>query len=74
MKTLIKNAQILDMVGETPNIRKVDVLIKDNIIEKIEKQIDLEADIKINAKNMIIQLQIEIIMVFITNPPRTWVM
>ncbi len=54
MKTLIKNAQILDMVGETPNIRKVDVLIKDNIIEKIEKEINAETDVKINAKNMII--------------------
>lgn len=55
MKTLITNAQILDMVGDTPNIRKVDILIDDNKIKKIEKLIDeTEADTKINAKNMIV--------------------
>ena len=54
MKTLITNAQILDMVKDTPNIRKVDILINENIIEKIENQIDEPADIKINAKNMIV--------------------
>ena len=54
MKTLITNAQILDMVKDTPNIRKVDILINENIIEKIENQIDEPVDIKINAKNMIV--------------------
>ena len=54
MKTLITNAQILDMVTDKPNIRKVDILINENIIEKIENQIDEPADIKINAKNMIV--------------------
>lgn len=55
MKTLITNAQILDMVGNTPNIRKVDILINENRIEKIEKLInESEADLKINAKNMIV--------------------
>lgn len=56
MKTLITNAYILDMVDEEiPNVRKVDILINDNIIEKIEKDIDEnEAEIKINAKNMVV--------------------
>lgn len=55
MKTLITNAQILDMVGNTPNIRNVDILINDKKIEKIEKSInEAEADVKINAKNMIV--------------------
>ena len=55
MKTLVTNAQILDMVGNEPNIRKVDILINDNKIEKIEKLIkEDEADMKINAKNMIV--------------------
>lgn len=54
MKTLIKNAYILDMVGEKPNIQKNDILIEDNIIKDIEKDIETEADEKINAKNMLI--------------------
>ncbi len=54
MKTLIKNAYILDMVGEKPNIQKNDILIEDNIIKDIEKDIEAEADEKINAKNMLI--------------------
>ena len=44
MKTLIKNAILLDMVGETPNIRKTDILVNDKIIEKIESKIDENAD------------------------------
>ena len=54
MKTLIKNAYILDMVGEKPNIQKNDILIEDNIIKDIEKDIGTEVDEKINAKNMLI--------------------
>ena len=54
MKTLITNAHILDMVKDVPNIRKVDILINENIIEKIENQIDESVDLKINAKNMIV--------------------
>ena len=56
MKTLITNAYILDMVGDTANIEKKDILINDDIIEKIEKDIDknIEIDEKINAKNMLI--------------------
>ena len=55
MKKIIKNAYILDMVGEKPNIQKNDILIKDNIIEKIESEIDEnEAEEKINAKNMLV--------------------
>lgn len=54
MKKLIKNAYILDMVGEESNIRKSDILIQDNRIAKIETEINEEADEKINAKNMIV--------------------
>lgn len=54
MKKLIKNAYILDMVGEQPNIQKKDILINNNIIEKIEDEIEEEVEQKINAKNMLI--------------------
>lgn len=54
MKKLIKNAYILDMVGEESNIRKADILINGNKIEKIEREINEEVDEKINAKNMIV--------------------
>lgn len=56
MKTLITNAYVLDMVGDTANIDKKDILINENTIEKIEKDIDknIEIDEKINAKNMLV--------------------
>lgn len=56
MKTLITNAYVLDMVGDTANIEKKDILINNNIIEKIEKDIDKDivVDEKINAKNMLV--------------------
>lgn len=56
MRTLITNAYVLDMVGEIANIEKKDILINNNIIEKIEKDIDknIEIDEKINAKNMLV--------------------
>lgn len=55
MRTIIKNAYILDMVGDTANIVKGDILIKDNIIEKIDKDIDdVNVDTKVNAKNMLV--------------------
>lgn len=54
MKTLIKNAYVLDMVGDTANIEKKDILINNNIIEEIDKDIDLEVDEKINARNMLV--------------------
>ena len=56
MRTLITNAYVLDMVGEVPNIEKKDILIDNNIIKKIEKDIDkeIEVDEKINAKNMLV--------------------
>ncbi len=54
MRKLIKNAYVLDMVGEVANVRKSDILIQDNRIEKIEPEINEEADEKINAKNMIV--------------------
>ena len=56
MKTLITNAYVLDMVGDTANIEKKDILINDNIIEKIEKDIDktIDVDERINARNMLV--------------------
>ena len=57
MKTLIENAYILDMVGDKPNIEHKDILIDENIIERIEDKIDLSNDIdinRINAKNMLL--------------------
>ena len=56
MRTLITNAYILDMVGDTANIEKKEILINNNIIEKIDKEIDksIEIDEKINAKNMLV--------------------
>ena len=38
MKTLIKNATLLDMVGDEPNIKKTDILIEENKIAKIEEE------------------------------------
>lgn len=54
MRKLIKNAYILDMASDIADIRKSDILIKDNKIEKIEREIEEEVDEKINAKNMIV--------------------
>ena len=54
MKTLIKNAVLLDMVGEQPNIRKKDILINEKIIEKIEDKIEVNVDNIIDAKEMIV--------------------
>lgn len=56
MKTLITNATVLDMVGDTANIEKKNILINDNKIEQIGKELDenIEIDVKINAKNMLV--------------------
>ena len=56
MKKLIYNCYVLDMVGSSPNIRKADILINNNIIEKVEENIEIsdkDAE-KINAKGMLI--------------------
>lgn len=54
MKKLIKNAYILDMVGDTANIKKSDILINNNKIEKIDTEIEEDVEQKINAKNMLV--------------------
>ena len=54
MKKLVKNAYILDMVGEEANLRKADILVSGNQIAKIEPEIEEQVDEKINAKNMIV--------------------
>ena len=54
MKTLIKNATLLDMVGDEPNIKKTDILIEENKIAKIEENI-VDEDAKIiDAKEMVV--------------------
>lgn len=55
MKTLVTNAYVLDMVGNVANIEKKDILINNNIIEKIDKNIDKIEDCeRINARNMLV--------------------
>ena len=39
MKTLIKNATLLDMVGNEPNIRKTDILIIEENIDETKAEI-----------------------------------
>ena len=54
MKTLIKNATLLDMVKDEPNIRKTDILIDENMIVQIQENIeDQEAQI-IDAKEKLV--------------------
>ena len=55
MKTLITNAYVLDMLGDEPEIRKSDILIENNIIAKMDRDLSAEeVDEKINAKNMVV--------------------
>ena len=54
MKILIKNAKVLDMVGNEPNIRVLDVLIDNNIISRIDVNITDNADKVIDASNKLI--------------------
>ena len=55
MKTLITNAYVLDMLGDEPDIKRSDILIEDNIIVKMERDLSEEVvDEKINAKNMVV--------------------
>ena len=54
MKTLTKNAVLLDMVGEKPNIRKTDILIDENKISKIEDKIEDKDAKVIDAKEMVV--------------------
>lgn len=54
MKTLIKNATLLDMVQDVPNIRKTDILIEENIITKIEENIEQQDAEIIDAKEKVV--------------------
>ena len=42
MKTLITNAYVLDMLGDEPDIKRSDILIEDNIIVKMERDLSEE--------------------------------
>lgn len=56
MKILIKNAQLISMneIGKSKIQKEIDVLIKDNKIIKIEKNINEQVDKIIDAKNKIV--------------------
>ena len=54
MKTLIKNATLLDMVGNEPNLRKTDILIEENKIIKIEENIEQADAETIDAKEKVV--------------------
>lgn len=54
MKTLIKNAVILDMIGENPNTRKADILIDNNKIAQIAENINDEEAKIVDAKEMVV--------------------
>ena len=54
MSILIKNALVLDMVSDKPNIRKSDVLIEKNLIQKIEPNLEVDADEVIDASNKLL--------------------
>lgn len=54
MKTLIKNATLLDMSLNVPNVRKSDILVEDNIIVKIEENIEDDCDKILDAKEMVV--------------------
>lgn len=53
MKTLIKNAILLDMVSKECNIKNADILINDNIIQKISENIEEQCDKTIDATGMV---------------------
>lgn len=54
MSILIKNAFILDMVGDEPDIKKADVYIEENRISKIAENIIENAEEVIDATGMIL--------------------
>ena len=51
---LLKNARLLDMTGEVPSIKETDILVEENLISKIEKNIDMSADKLIDCKNNLV--------------------
>ena len=54
MKTLIKNATLLDMVQDMPNVRKTDILVDRNIITRIEENIEEENAQVVDAKEKVV--------------------
>lgn len=54
MSILIKNAFVLDMLSDKPNIQKKDLFIKDSIIENISDEINCSADEVIEATGMVL--------------------
>ncbi len=56
MTLLIKNARLLDMIGDEPNVKDRDILIRDNKIAEIKENINETEEIGkiIDAKKMIV--------------------
>ena len=54
MKLLLKNARLLDMVGEIPNLKEKDILIEENKIIEISDNIDVNVDKIIDCKKNIV--------------------
>lgn len=51
---LLKNARLLDMVGENAEIKQCDILVEGNRISKIESKIDYQANKIIDCQNNIV--------------------
>lgn len=58
MSILIKNGTILDMVGDKPTYQNKDILICKNKIEKIQENINEQANQIIDAKDLLIMPRI----------------
>jgi len=54
MSILIKNANIIDMVEEVPSVKKGDIYIEKNVIKKIGKNLELNADEIIDVTGKIV--------------------
>lgn len=54
MKTLLKNARLLDMTSDLPEIKEKDILIDENRIAEISDKIDLEVEKIIDCKKNIV--------------------
>ena len=54
MKLLLKNANLLDMVKDFPEIKKRDILIENNRIAEISEEINIDSDKIIDCKNNLV--------------------
>ena len=54
MKLLLKNARLLDMVGDFPDIKEKDILVEENKISEISSEINAEVDKVIDCKKNLV--------------------